>query len=287
MRSRQPAIEINWLPVITPTSVEKTVSLSENFRQAVGVAWCLDLFGTGQSISLFDAQKYNYFLQRANLADLDISYREFAKGPYSPQVTYKAGAYAKNKSFWEVRGTNVVRGRKLKDAVDAAPRVIVDIEQARSLIQRLAQISKDDLGGLATVDFASRAIFERGQAITPETIRAYFRSDWTEKASDSWYTDENIIRALEMLADMGLFQKIGSDRVQSSEVKESPSEERQSSRRRQQNAKNRTSPIEQPTLSDFGLYKCGVCGKMVMGFEKESHEREKHGGKSIEWKKMR
>lgn len=286
--SHQSDLEINWLPVTPPTNVDKTEPLSVNFRQAVGVAWCLDLFGTGQSISLFDAQKYNYFLQRSNLADLDISYREFAKGPYSPQVTYKAGSYAKNKSFWEVRGTNVVRGRKLKDAVDAAPRVIVDIEQARSLIQQLAQISKDDLGGLATVDFTSRAIFEKGQAITPETIRAYFQSDWPEKAGDGWYTDENITRALEMLAELGLFQKSRSERVPTPTVKETPSEERRlAKRRRQQDVKSQTSPIEQPTLSDFGLYKCGVCGKMVMGFEKVTHEREKHGGKSVEWKKMR
>jgi hypothetical protein len=30
-----------------------------------------------------------------------------------------------------------------------------------------------------------------------------------------------------------------------------------------------------------------ICGKMVMGFEKENHEREKHNGNSVEWKKMR
>jgi hypothetical protein len=47
------------------------------------------------------------------------------------------------------------------------------------------------------------------------------------------------------------------------------------------------SPAGQPTLTDFGLYKCEVCGKMVMGFEKANHEQEKHGGKSIEWKKVR
>lgn len=46
-------------------------------------------------------------------------------------------------------------------------------------------------------------------------------------------------------------------------------------------------PVDQPTLSDFGLYKCEVCGKMVMGFEKANHEQEKHGGKSVDWKKMR
>jgi len=46
-------------------------------------------------------------------------------------------------------------------------------------------------------------------------------------------------------------------------------------------------PVDQPTLSDFGLYKCEVCGKMVMGFEKANHEQEKHGGKSVQWKKMR
>ncbi len=46
-------------------------------------------------------------------------------------------------------------------------------------------------------------------------------------------------------------------------------------------------PADQPTLTDFGLYKCEVCGKMVMGFEKANHEQEKHGGKSVQWKKMR
>lgn len=28
-------------------------------------------------------------------------------------------------------------------------------------------------------------------------------------------------------------------------------------------------------------------GKMVMGYEKDNHEREKHAGKPVEWKKMR
>ena len=46
-------------------------------------------------------------------------------------------------------------------------------------------------------------------------------------------------------------------------------------------------PADQPTLTDFGLYKCEVCGKMVMGFEKGNHEQEKHGGKSVDWKKVR
>ena len=46
-------------------------------------------------------------------------------------------------------------------------------------------------------------------------------------------------------------------------------------------------PAGQPTLSDFGLYKCEFCGKMVMGFEKEKHERDMHGGKNVDWKRMR
>jgi len=46
-------------------------------------------------------------------------------------------------------------------------------------------------------------------------------------------------------------------------------------------------PAGQPTLTDFGLYKCEVCGKMVMGFEKANHEREIHGGKGVEWKMVR
>jgi hypothetical protein len=43
----------------------------------------------------------------------------------------------------------------------------------------------------------------------------------------------------------------------------------------------------QPALSDFGLYKCPVCGKMVMGYDRENHQGEAHGGKSVEWKKLR
>jgi len=45
--------------------------------------------------------------------------------------------------------------------------------------------------------------------------------------------------------------------------------------------------LGQPGFSDFGLYKCLACGKMVMGFEKKNHEREIHGGKGIEWKNVR
>lgn len=45
-------------------------------------------------------------------------------------------------------------------------------------------------------------------------------------------------------------------------------------------------PVGQPTLTDFGLYKCESCGKMVMGYEKESHEREKHSGKSVDFKRI-
>jgi hypothetical protein len=46
-------------------------------------------------------------------------------------------------------------------------------------------------------------------------------------------------------------------------------------------------PEGQPALADFGLYKCAVCGKMVLGFDKENHEREKHGGKNVEWMKLK
>jgi hypothetical protein len=40
-------------------------------------------------------------------------------------------------------------------------------------------------------------------------------------------------------------------------------------------------------LTDFGLYKCEACEKIVMGFEKENHDWEKHGSKDVEWRKMR
>jgi hypothetical protein len=40
----------------------------------------------------------------------------------------------------------------------------------------------------------------------------------------------------------------------------------------------------QPMLTDFGVYECGICGKMVIGHGKKNHERGKHGGKNGEWK---
>ncbi len=43
----------------------------------------------------------------------------------------------------------------------------------------------------------------------------------------------------------------------------------------------------QPMMSDFGLYKCRACGKMIMGYEKENHVNNSHGGRSVEWNKMR
>ena len=46
-------------------------------------------------------------------------------------------------------------------------------------------------------------------------------------------------------------------------------------------------PLQEPLGSDFGLYKCEACGKMVMGFEKETHSQEKHAGKQVAWQKLR
>jgi len=46
-------------------------------------------------------------------------------------------------------------------------------------------------------------------------------------------------------------------------------------------------PLQEPLGSDFGLYKCEACGKMVMGFEKDKHAAEVHRGKKVEWKKLR
>lgn len=40
-------------------------------------------------------------------------------------------------------------------------------------------------------------------------------------------------------------------------------------------------------LLDLGLHKYLSCGNLVMGYEKEKHELNKHDEKSREWKKMR
>ena len=265
---RRSELEITWIPIMS--EVVEAEKLSANFRQAVGVAWLLENFGTGKYIPLFDIQKYSYFVQRKGLANLGVAYKEYARGPYSPQMTYQAGGYAKKKSYWEHLGQNIARRPKIKEAINAASRIFTDIEQAKQLVEQLVILSKDDLGGLATVDFASRAIFELGQDITPENIRAYFKSSWKEKEHDLWYTDENILWAFEFLNKMGLLKKIEEKKVA-----------------KKKKITSITADIFQPTFSEFELYKCSACGKTVMGFDRENHVREVHKGMGVEWRKVK
>jgi hypothetical protein len=46
-------------------------------------------------------------------------------------------------------------------------------------------------------------------------------------------------------------------------------------------------PEGQMTLGDYTLYKCGVCGGMVMAYDRENHIRGKHAGQSVEWRKIK
>jgi hypothetical protein len=39
--------------------------------------------------------------------------------------------------------------------------------------------------------------------------------------------------------------------------------------------------------TDFGLYKCQACGKMVMGYDKEKHMKDAHRGRSVDWIKIK
>ena len=94
--------EITWIPVdAIPNQVHQEHPTPIQ-RQAYTFAWLLINFGTGKSIPSFYAQKYGYFLQRRGLVDSEIPYKEFARGPYSPAVTYKAGTYAKKQGYWEI-----------------------------------------------------------------------------------------------------------------------------------------------------------------------------------------
>jgi hypothetical protein len=43
----------------------------------------------------------------------------------------------------------------------------------------------------------------------------------------------------------------------------------------------------QPAFTDFGLYKCGACRKMVMGFDREDHAAKVHQWKTMEWIRLK
>jgi hypothetical protein len=204
----EPLRHIPWIPVTLPAPAPSLKSWKASYRQAVSVGWLVQNFGGERSMPLFKAEKFTYFLQRANLANLEIPFKEFAAGPYSQGLEFEAGAVAEKRSYWSVMGrTNVVRGHNIKTAVNAAAHVIVDENHARQLIERLAKLTEEELGGLATVDFTSRAIYERGKPITPENILEYFRSDWPEKVDNPWFTAANISWAMNLLGEFGLFEK--------------------------------------------------------------------------------
>jgi hypothetical protein len=51
---------------------------------------------------------------------------------------------------------------------------------------------------------------------------------------------------------------------------------------------NRAEPKAGPQMSftDYTLYKCEACGKMVMGYDRLNHARDAHKGKEPGWKKV-
>jgi hypothetical protein len=44
--------------------------------------------------------------------------------------------------------------------------------------------------------------------------------------------------------------------------------------------------IDIPIQSDYDIYKCGLCGKLIIGHDRENHSKENHHGQS-EWNKLK
>lgn len=42
-------------------------------------------------------------------------------------------------------------------------------------------------------------------------------------------------------------------------------------------------PQPSPAATDYGLYRCAACGKMVLGFSREEHLRQAHSGQQVEF----
>jgi len=138
----QPLPEITWIPVDLGLNQVHLAHPTPIQRQTYAFAWLLVNFGTGRSIPSYDVQKYSYFLQRTGIADLEISYKEFARGPYSPELTYKAGTYAKKQGIWEVLGKNIARRRNIGKAVNAAEEIFTNVQQARGIVEQLEKMPK-------------------------------------------------------------------------------------------------------------------------------------------------
>jgi hypothetical protein len=77
--------------------------------------------------------------------------------------------------------------------------------------------------------------------------------------------------------------KSGDTRIEEGAQAAEAVQEKTSPSKRKEPAQNDSPPL----MSDFGLYKCLSCEKMVMGFDRESHIHEAHKGKKVEWRRMR
>ena len=42
----------------------------------------------------------------------------------------------------------------------------------------------------------------------------------------------------------------------------------------------------QSTFLDYAMYRCSLCGKLVMSYDRPSHESQFHPGRKVEWKKI-
>jgi hypothetical protein len=49
------------------------------------------------------------------------------------------------------------------------------------------------------------------------------------------------------------------------------------------------SEVEEKAIvsTDYGVYRCQACHKLVMGYARSEHVEEMHGGKAVEWSKVR
>ncbi|RCK72740.1 MAG: putative restriction /modification enzyme [Anaerolineae bacterium] len=168
--------------------------------------------------------------------------------------------------------------RYILDPADLTPRELEDILDPWEEVD-------DPLDPQGYAERCARSDFpgETFRVLKEKELRQYGEYRTRRLVLEAWERLEKeggVIKLLGFLTKVQVSHELIEDKL----VEEQPSTQHEI-----QPAATYVTPANEPQtmLSDFGLYKCGTCGKMVMGFDRENHVRERHGELQVEWRKVR
>lgn len=180
---------------------------SVEFKKASVLAWIVDQHGG--AVSRFRVHKEAYTLERCLGLDVFGDYKKMPLGPYDPKLKYRDGEpIARKQRMLQIRGHIMSPGQKIGDCRKYAPRYLLDVGLAQTLVSFLGRLTDEELETLTTIDAVCAEVSLGEDSSSLETIKCYLRDspEWRGKLSKRSFADSEILIALFRLNQLGLIQ---------------------------------------------------------------------------------